>query len=73
VLHDNPAWTSERIQATLNAPGQLRVNLVKPIPVLVLYSTAVVEENGEVRFLEDIYGQDAKLERALENGYPYPR
>jgi murein L,D-transpeptidase YcbB/YkuD len=73
VLHDNPAWTSERIQATLNAPGQIRVSLAKPIPVLVLYSTAVAEENGEVRFVQDIYGQDAKLERALENGYPYPR
>ena len=73
VLHDNPAWTSERIQATLNAPGNLRVNLAKPIPVLVLYSTAMAEENGEVRFVEDIYGQDAKLERALESGYPYPR
>jgi len=73
VLHDNPAWTGERIQATLNAPGQLRVSLAKPIPVLVLYSTAVVEENGEVRFVEDIYGQDAKLERALESGYPYSR
>jgi murein L,D-transpeptidase YcbB/YkuD len=73
VLHDNPAWTSERIQATLNAPGQIRVSLAKPIPVLVLYSTAVAEENGEVRFVEDIYGQDAKLERALESGYPYPR
>jgi murein L,D-transpeptidase YcbB/YkuD len=73
VLHDNPAWTGERIQATLNASGQLRVKLAKPIPVLVLYLTAVPEENGEVRFVEDIYGQDAKLERALESGYPYPR
>lgn len=73
VLHDNPAWTSARIQATLNTPGQLRVNLARPIPVFVLYSTAVAEENGEVRFLEDIYGEDAKLERALESGYPYSR
>jgi L,D-transpeptidase YcbB len=73
VLHDSPKWTPERIQETLNAPGQLRVNLAKPIPVLVLYSTAVADEDGSVRFLEDIYGQDAKLERALEGGYPYPR
>ena len=73
VLHDNPKWTPDRIQETINAPGQLRVNLAKPIPVLVLYSTTVAEENGEVRFVEDIYGQDAKLERALESGYPYPR
>jgi murein L,D-transpeptidase YcbB/YkuD len=48
------------------------VNLPKPIAVLVLYGTAIVEENGDVHFLQDIYAQDAKLVRALAGGYPYP-
>ena len=43
-----------------------RVNLNEPIPVWILYRTAVVREDGEVHFLEDIYGRDAALERALE-------
>jgi murein L,D-transpeptidase YcbB/YkuD len=57
----------------MNATDSLRVNLSKPIAVLVLYGTAIVEENADVHFLEDVYGQDAKLERALAAGYPYPR
>jgi murein L,D-transpeptidase YcbB/YkuD len=48
------------------------VNLPKPIPVLILYSTAAVDENGEVGFFADIYGQDAKLQQELAKGYPYP-
>jgi murein L,D-transpeptidase YcbB/YkuD len=31
----------------------------------------VVEPDGEVRFFNDIYGYDAKLEKALAAGYPY--
>jgi murein L,D-transpeptidase YcbB/YkuD len=73
VLRNEPAWTSARIQSAMNASGPVQVNLPEPIPVLVLYGTAIVEENGEVRFFEDLYGQDAKLERALAAGYPYPR
>jgi murein L,D-transpeptidase YcbB/YkuD len=44
----------------------LRVNLQKPIPAWILYGTAVVQEDGEVHFLKDIYGHDAALENALE-------
>jgi murein L,D-transpeptidase YcbB/YkuD len=73
VLRDDPFWTSDRIQSAMDASDPVRVNLPEPIPVLVLYGTAVVDENGEVHFLEDIYGQDAKLKRALAAGYPYPR
>ena len=32
---------------------------------MTMYVTAVVLENGEVRFFEDIYGQDAALEKEM--------
>jgi L,D-transpeptidase YcbB len=72
VLKDDPSWTTERIRSAMNSNESLRVNLPTPIAVLVLYGTAIVEENGDVHFLQDIYGQDAKLVRALAGGYPYP-
>jgi L,D-transpeptidase YcbB len=72
VLRDQPAWTVDRIRATMNGDTSVQVNLDKPIPVLILYSTAVVEPDGEVRFFEDIYGHDAALVKVLANGYPYP-
>jgi murein L,D-transpeptidase YcbB/YkuD len=50
----------------------IQVNLDHPIPVLVLYTTAVVAGDGAVKFLPDIYGHDAAMEQALAKGYPYP-
>jgi murein L,D-transpeptidase YcbB/YkuD len=41
------------------------VKVTIPIPVLILYGTAFVEENGEVHFFRDIYGHDETLEKAL--------
>jgi hypothetical protein len=50
----------------------VQVNLKKPVPVLILYSSAVVREDGEVDFYDDVYKQDADLQKALGRGYPYP-
>ena len=72
VLRDKPEWTVDKIRATMKGDTTVQVNLDKPVPVLILYSTAVVEPDGEVRFFDDIYGYDASLDRALANGYPYP-
>jgi murein L,D-transpeptidase YcbB/YkuD len=72
VLRDKPEWTMDKIQATMNDDATVQVNLDKPIPVLILYSTAVVEPDGEVRFFDDIYGYDASLAKVLANGPPYP-
>jgi murein L,D-transpeptidase YcbB/YkuD len=48
------------------------VNLTTPVPVLILYVTAVVEEDGSVHFFDDIYGYDKTLEAVLAKGQPYP-
>jgi murein L,D-transpeptidase YcbB/YkuD len=66
VLRDNPQWTIDRIQSAMSGDDTLRVDLDKPVPAWILYGTAVVHEDGEVFFFEDIYGHDAALERALE-------
>jgi murein L,D-transpeptidase YcbB/YkuD len=73
VLRGKPGWTMDKIQAAMNSgPDNVQVNLDKPIPVLILYSTAVVEPDGEVRFFDDIYGYDKSLNKVLANGPPYP-
>ena len=72
VLRDNPGWTPERIHEVMNGNKTEQVNLIHPIPVLVLYATVIVSEDGVVHFYDDIYGHDADLERTLEKGYPYP-
>ncbi|MGO9060808.1 MAG: L,D-transpeptidase family protein [Candidatus Binataceae bacterium] len=72
VLRDKPGWTVDKIRAAMNGDQTVQVTLDKPIPVLILYSTALVTPEGEVQFFDDIYGYDTKLAKALAAGYPYP-
>jgi murein L,D-transpeptidase YcbB/YkuD len=72
VLRNNPGWDWERVKATMNGDkDNLQVNLVTRIPVLIVYGTAAVNEENQIRFFDDIYGYDAELEKALAAGYPY--
>jgi len=71
ALRDNPEWDTRRILAAMNGPGTLRVPLARPIPVLVVYHTATVDQDGDINFFDDIYGHDAALAAALAKGYPY--
>ena len=70
VLQDKPEWTTEQIRSAIHGDKTIRVSLDKPIPVVIVYGTAVVMEDGEVRFFDDIYGQDAALERVLAQSHP---
>jgi murein L,D-transpeptidase YcbB/YkuD len=72
VLRNNPGWTMERIRAAMNGSTTQQVNLAHPIPVLIVYATVIVTEDGIVHFYDDIYGHDAALEKVLAKGYPYP-
>jgi L,D-transpeptidase YcbB len=66
VLRNEPGWTPERIRAAMEGPpDNVAVNLTTPIPVHLVYVTAVAPEGGDVHFFADIYGHDATLERAL--------
>ena len=74
LLRDKPGWNLERVRDAMHqGRDNVTVALTKPVPILIVYGTAVVEANGEVHFYRDIYGHDAALEEALTKGYPYPR
>jgi len=73
VLRNQHEWTQERIHDAMDGEKTIRVNLERPIPVFIVYATAVVLRSGEVRFLDDIYGQDAQIEKVLAKGYPSHR
>lgn len=72
LLQDQPKWTQEAISAAMNSgPNNQQVKLTSPVPVVIVYVTAVVEENGEVYFFDDIYGHDRLLNARLAKGPPY--
>ena len=70
LLRDTPGWDLERVQHAMHkGKDNVRVNLASPVPVLIVYDTAVVEENGEIHFFQDIYGHDAELKEELRKEY----
>jgi murein L,D-transpeptidase YcbB/YkuD len=74
VLRDQPGWTLQRVQQAMHeGQDDLRVNLSRPLPVLIFYSTVSTWQHGHIHFYRDIYGYDADLREALARGYPYPK
>ncbi|HZI84074.1 MAG TPA: L,D-transpeptidase family protein, partial [Casimicrobiaceae bacterium] len=66
VLGDQPEWTDARIAEAMDAGTMSIARLTRPIPVVIFYTTAIVDATGRVLFAADIYGYDAKLEKALK-------
>jgi murein L,D-transpeptidase YcbB/YkuD len=66
ALKGENGWTRDRIIAAMDGLRPLQVNLTRPIQVILFYVTAaVMPDDGSIHFAQDIYGHDAKLDRAL--------
>lgn len=66
TLNDQPGWTRDLIVAAMNGTQSIHVRLLQPVQVILFYTTAaVMPEDGTIRFAEDIYRHDAKLDEAL--------
>lgn len=73
LLRDQPEWTPEEIGKAMLAGSARRVNLTTPVPIYILYATAVSRPDGAVLLYDDLYGQDRELDRALLEGEPFAR
>ena len=71
VLRDPDKWSLEKVRRAMDGPPSQRVNLARPLPVVIYYTTAIVRPGRGVEFYEDIYGHDGRLERELAKGYPF--
>jgi len=67
VLRNQPEWTPEKISEAMNSENEKYVKVKDPIPVVITYYTAWVDENGRLNFREDIYGHDARLAEKMFN------
>ena len=67
VLRNQPEWTPEKISEAMNSGEEKYVKVKDPIPVVITYYTAWVDENGRLNFREDIYGHDASLAGKMFN------
>ncbi len=65
LMEGDPDWSYARMQSILDSGKTTRVDLPKPMPVLLTYWTAWVED-GEVHFREDPYERDERILQALD-------
>ena len=69
ALTGRPEWTRDRIGEVMLGERTVHVPVVRPTRVVLFYTTAFMwPEDGTLRFAEDIYGHDARLDRALRAG-----
>lgn len=65
LLRNQDEWTPEKIDEAMNSGEEQFVKLKKPVPVLITYYTAWVDEKGMLNFRDDIYNHDANLAKKM--------
>lgn len=67
LMKSDPGWSAASREAILASGKATRINLPEPVPVLLTYFTAWMDETGQVQFREDLYERDAKVISALNS------
>lgn len=65
LLLGKQGWTAAQIDQIIATGATSRTALIQPVPVVMTYRTAVVDENGAIIFRPDVYGWDTALIAAL--------
>ncbi|MBK8197481.1 MAG: L,D-transpeptidase family protein [Acidobacteria bacterium] len=65
VLKDTPGWDDDRIAAAVASGDETKATLAAPVPIDIVYLTAIPSADGTVVYAPDIYGRDASLLEAL--------
>ncbi|HET7746977.1 MAG TPA: hypothetical protein VFM29_06725, partial [Vicinamibacteria bacterium] len=65
VLRAQPEWTPEKIKEAMYSGDEQHVALKRKVPVYIVYQTVWVDDDGTVRFAEDVYGHDARQARLI--------
>lgn len=65
LLVNQPQWTTEKIDSAMNSGKEKYVRVKDPVPVLIYYYTAWVDDHKQLQFRDDIYGHDERLAHKL--------
>jgi murein L,D-transpeptidase YcbB/YkuD len=68
LLEGDPLWSGDSIVQAIAEGGTRRIELIRPVPVFVLYWTAFVGQDGIVNFRDDLYRWDELLLHEREIG-----
>jgi murein L,D-transpeptidase YcbB/YkuD len=66
-------WDLAKVQEAMNNGSNNRtVSLKNPLPIVIFYLTARVDDDNQVDFFDDLYGYDASMQKVFAKGPPYP-
>ena len=68
-LLGSDGWNQQKFQQVLDTGKTKTVLLPKPLPVLLLYWTAMVKPDGTVYFFDDVYARDERIAEALDEPF----
>jgi len=71
LLRNQSEWTPEKIQQAMNGNKEQTVVLQNPVPVVITYLTAWVDDSGKLNFREDIYKHDEKTSKRMFTNSSY--
>jgi murein L,D-transpeptidase YcbB/YkuD len=67
LLRPERGWTEERIKKMIG-PNERRISLPVPVPVHIVYFTMGLDDSGQMRRFDDIYGYSRKARELLGLG-----
>jgi L,D-transpeptidase YcbB len=67
LLAGSPAWSPQRRDEILGSGRTTRIDLPRPMPIVLTYYTAWVDETGTLQFREDVYARDQAVLAALDD------
>lgn len=65
LLKNDNSWTPEKVRAAMNSGKQQYVKVTPPMPVVITYYTAWVDDYGQIHFENDLYRRDSELAKML--------
>jgi murein L,D-transpeptidase YcbB/YkuD len=67
LLRNDPEWNPARLAEVIDGGAQRRIPVSPPVPIYIVYWTALVNGDGALEFHQDLYGLDRALEASLRD------
>jgi murein L,D-transpeptidase YcbB/YkuD len=71
LLNDPVKWNRDEIMKVIESKKTQRVNLPEPVPVMLLYWTFEVDDDGRFKFKKDLYKRDQAILKGLNGGFKF--
>jgi len=71
LLLDDPRWNRAALDAVVGSGRTQTITLSRPVPVVILYWTAEIDENDRYVFKPDVYERDRAVLEALERDFEW--